>query len=308
MRVRGLPQRHARRDPPRVDDELISRAHRRGGLLLPDEVGGLRAARRRGLVLVQPGVLAAESQPLDTATAVRAVGLSVSGDHWFAGQVALWLYGVGDAPAVVDLAVRDARQLVMAPPVRIRRIAPSLLRGTRVVGGRPLVGLETAVVQSAEDPGFDVLTAVETSLRGRKTTQQRLLMTCRRGVGGSAALRRALEVVADGDLELLKRRLRTALVAAGVAGLRSEVPVRSAAAAIGDLDLVHEESGNVVELDGWQTHTQRARFVADRRRDRWVRREHGLVTTRVAADEVRADLPAVVAELLPLFRAHRRRA
>lgn len=287
-----------------MDDDLRARAHARGGLLLPAEVGGVRAARRQGLVLVQPGVLAAQTQPLDTATIVRAVQLSVVGEHWFAGRTALWLYGAAAPPPLVEVAVRDTRQLVLAAPVRVRRLAPALLRSTRVLDGRPVVGLETAVVQSAESREVDVLAMVEEVLRHRVTTHDRLLRRCRRGVAGSAALRRALEVVADGDLELLKRRLRTALQAAGVTGLRGEVQVRSASGAVAYLDLVHDASGNVVELDGWATHSERGRFLADRRRDRWVRREHGLVTTRVAADEARADLPAVVAELLPLLLPH----
>lgn len=289
-----------------MDDDLIARAHARNGLLLASEVVRPRSVRRRGLVLVQPGVLAAQTQPLDAAAVVRAVELSVAGDYWFAGGAALWLYGTGEPPVIVDVAVRDTRQVVLAPPVRVRRLAPSLLRGTRTVGGRPLVGMETAVVQSAEDPQRDVLALVEEVLRRRATTHARLLRSCRRGVAGSAALRRALEVLADGDLELLKRRLRSALVAAGVTGLRSEVQVRSSTGATAYLDLVHDGSGNAVEVDGWQTHSERGRFVADRRRDRWVRREHGIVTTRVAADEVRADLAAVVQELLPLLLPHRR--
>lgn len=168
-----------------MDEALRSLAHERRGLLLPHEVGGLRAGRRRGLVAVQPGVLAAETQPLDAATVVEAVQLSVSGEHWFAGRTALWLYGAGSAPAVVDLAVHDTRQLVLAPPVRVRRLAPSLLRATRTLDGRPLVGLETAVVQSAEDPEVDVLAVVEV-LRRRATTQGRLLRSCRRGVAARA--------------------------------------------------------------------------------------------------------------------------
>ena len=127
-------------DPLQVDDALRARAHDRGGLLLPSEVGGLRAGRRRGLVLVQPGVLAAETQPLDAAAVLKAVQLSVRGDHWFAGQAALWLYGALGPPAVVDVAVRDTRQLVLGSPVRVRRLAPSLLRSTRTIDGRPVSG------------------------------------------------------------------------------------------------------------------------------------------------------------------------
>lgn len=286
-----------------MDDDLLRRTHERGGLLLPAEVGGLRAARRRSLTLVQPGVLIARTQPVDASALVTAVELSVVGEYWFAGRTALWLYGAGQAPDTVDVAVRDIRQLVLSAPVRVRRLAPSLLRSTRTIEGRPLVGLETAVVQSAESPDVDVLAVVEDVLRRRLTTADRLLRTCRRGVAGSTALRQALDVVADGDLEQLKRQLRAALVAAGVQGLTSEVAVRSRSGALAYLDLLHEETSNAVEVDGWQSHSERRRFVADRRRDRWVRQELGITTTRVAADELRADLTSVVAELRALLDA-----
>lgn len=286
-----------------MDDDLLHRAHLRGGLLLPAEVGGLRAARRQGLTVVQPGVLVAQTQPLDAAALVAAVELSVTGEHWFAGRTALWLYGAGPAPITIDVGVRDTRQLVLSDLVRVRRLAPSLLQSTRTIDGRPLVGLETAAVQSAESDDVDVLALVEDVLRRRLTTADRLLRTCRRGVAGSTALRAALEVVSDGDLEQLKRQLKAALVAAGVRGLASEVPIRSSNGAIAYLDLLQAATKNAVEVDGWQTHTERSRFVADRRRDRWVRREHGITTTRVAGDELRADLPAVVRELLPLLTA-----
>lgn len=284
----------------RVDDDLAAVARRRGGFVRPDELGGLSRARRRGLVVAQPGVLVAETQPLGARDVVRAVRLSVRGDYWFAGRAALWIHGAGSEPTVVDVAVRDVRQIVLAPPVRVRRLAPSLLTSTRTVSGLPVVSLETAVVQSAEQPD-DLLDVVEDVLRRRATTPARLRSTCRRGVAGSAALRAVLDVVSDGDLEELKRRLRAALVGAGVRGLRSEVAVRSASGAVAYLDLYDDVTRNAVELDGWASHTERARFRADRRRDRWVRSEHGILTTRVAADEVRDDVVAVAAELAPLF-------
>lgn len=170
-------------------------------------------------------------------------------------------------------------------------------------GRPPVVGLETAVVQSAESHEVDVLAMVEEVLRHRVTTHDRLLRSCRRGVAGSGALRRALEVVADGDLELLKRRLGTASPAVGRRHRAAQRGPGAQRVGCGRLSRPRaRRSGNVVELDGWARHSERGRFLADRRRDRWVRREHGLVTTRVAADEARADLPAVVAELLPLRR------
>lgn len=288
-----------------MDDDLLRRAHQRSGLVLPTEVGGLKAARRRGLTVVQPGVLVAQTQPVDAVALVAAVGLSVTGEYWFAGRTALWLYGAGLAPTTLDVGVRDTRQLVLSRTVRVRRLAPSLLRSTRTLDGHPLVALETAVVQSAESADVDVPATVEDVLRRRLTTADRLLRTCRRGVAGSTVLRAALAVVSDGDLEQLTRQLKAALVAAGVRDLASEVAIRSSGGAIAYLDLLHAATRNAVEVDGWQTHSERGRFVADRRRDRWVRHEHGITTIRVAADELRADLAAVVAELLPVLGVDR---
>lgn len=272
----------------------------RGGLILPGELGGLSAGERRGLVPVQPRVFVAQTQPVDTPTLVAAVDLSTEG-HAFAGVTALWIYGALKPRPGVDVAVPDTRQLVLLPPARVRRLAPSLLAGRRSMGDHPVVSLETAVVQGAELlSAADLLAVLEHVLRHRLTTHDRLLRACRRGVKGSTALRSALRVVADGDLEHLKRELRRALEAAGVVGLESEVPVRSSSGAIAYLDLVHRASGNAFEVDGWATHSERGRFVADRRRDRWVRREHGITTTRIAADEARRSMPDVVDELLPL--------
>jgi hypothetical protein len=283
-----------------MDRTLLDDVRRRSGLILPDELGRLSAGERRGIVAVQPRVFVAQTQPVDTATLVAAVDLSVSG-HAFAGLTALWIYGVVAPHPGVDVAIADSRQLVLLPPAQVRRLAPSLWRGLRHVNDRPVVALETAAVQSAETLApDDLLAAVEHVLRHRLTTHDRLLRACRRGVKGSAALRHTLDVVVDGDLEHLKREMRRALEAAGVVGLQSEVPVRSSTGATAYLDLVHRATGNAFELDGWLTHADRARFVADRQRDRWVRREHGITTTRVAADEARRSMPDVVEELLPL--------
>jgi hypothetical protein len=252
--------------------------------------------------LVQPRVYVAATQPVDAVVLAEAVRQSVSGEWAVTGCMALWLYGVLSPPEHIEVGVPDSRQLVLTERVRVRRLAPSLWSGRRVVDGWPLVSLETAVVQAAESlEGEALQSLVEDVLRERRTTQERLLRSCRRGVKGAAALRAVLVSLSDGDLELHKRRLRRALVAAGVTDLRSEVPVRSAAGAVVYLDLLHEVSRNVVEVDGFASHGDRNRFLADRRRDRWLRREQGLLTTRVAAVEVRDRIDEVVAELRPLL-------
>ena len=289
-----------------MDEHLRTTARRRHGLVLAAEAAALPAAERRALVAVQPGVLVAQTQPLDARTLVAAAELSKPG-LVLAGRTALWVHGVGEPGDVVDVAVPDVRQVVLHPPARVRRLAPSLLAGVRTVDGHEVVSVETAVVQRAEAAAHAaLLTDVEEALRQRLTTLDRLRRRCRRGVKGSTALREAVEVLSDGDLGELARELRRALHAAGVTGLESEVPVRSASGATAYLDLLHRPSRNAFEVDGWSAHIDRARFVADRRRDRWVRREHGIATTRIAADELRRDLAGVVRhELLPILRAPR---
>lgn len=286
-----------------MDPQLRTTALERHGLLLAGEVRCLPAGERRGLVVVQPGVLVAATQPLDLPTRVAAVERSTR-DVVLAGRTALWAYGsAAGEPDVVDVAVPDTRQLVLLPPVRVRRLAPSLLAGVRNAGGHRVVSVETAVVQAAEElAGVQLLPVVEELLRNRLTTVSRLRARCRRGVAGSAALRSLLADLDDGAVDRGPRLLRRALETAGVDGFESEVPLRSADGAVAYVDLLHRRSRHAVEVDGWATHSRRERFLADRRRDRWLRRDHGLTTVRVAAEEVERRLDAVVAELLPLLR------
>lgn len=287
-----------------MDPHLRQTALERQGLLLAAEARLLPAGQRRALVAVQPGVLVAATQPLDLATAVAAVERSAP-RVVLAGQTALWAYGVLAAadPPVVDVAVPDTQQLVLLPPARVRRLAPSLLTGARHVDGHRVVSLETAVVQAAERlPTATLLAVVEEVLRQRLTTVARLRAGCRRGVAGSAALRRLLSGMDDGAVDRAPRVLRRALEAVGVDGLESEVLLRSAEGAAAYVDLLHRRSRHAVEVDGWLTHSRPERFLADRRRDRWLRREHGLTTVRVAAVEVEHRLDAVVAELVALLR------
>jgi hypothetical protein len=113
-----------------VDPLVRAAALDRKGLLLAEEARLLSAGQRSALVLVQPGVLIAATQPLDLATRVSAV-LSSADGVVLAGRAALWAYGVDRGPGepALDVGVPDHRQLVLLPPVRVRRLAPSLLVG-----------------------------------------------------------------------------------------------------------------------------------------------------------------------------------
>lgn len=302
---RSLPRLVPTADPARVlPDPLVQQARASHGLITARQLSTYRSgrSRRAGLVVVQPRVLAAPTQPLDAAALVRAVSLSLTPPYAFLGPTALWLHGAGPRPEVVEVGVPADRGITVHPPVRGRRLAPALLETVVVRSGVPLVGLEVAVVQSAAVLRPDVLLRlVEDLVRARRTSPARLLDACGRGVGGSRALRAVIGELADGDLEQHQRRLRRALEAAGVRGLESEVRLVSASGASCWLDLLHRGRRRAVEVDGAWTHGSRAQQVVDRRRDRWVLLEHGIDTTRVAAVEVRDRLPQLVRELLPLL-------
>jgi hypothetical protein len=60
-----------------------------------------------------------------------------------------------------------------------------------------------------------------------------------------------------------------------------------------------------VEVDGYLTHVERARFRADRRRDRWLVAQHDHLTLRVDAAETLDELDAVAAELADIIRRRR---
>jgi hypothetical protein len=260
-----------------------------------------RAAERRGLVLVQSRAAVAATQPVGSLQQMYAVGLVVPPPFALLSDAALWAHGCGPEPEEVEVGVVETRGLSVRPPVIARRLAAATLRTTVVRGDLPVVPLEMAVVQScAHRSDVAALALIESVLRRRATLAHRLRDTCQRGLAGSAAVRRALLVLDGGDLELQKRRLRRALVAAGVEGLRSEVHLLSAAGGSCYLDLLHEPSRKAIEVDGGYHDLPSQRRI-DRRRDRWVQREHRIDIIRVADEELRRDLPTVVAELLSVL-------
>jgi very-short-patch-repair endonuclease len=261
-----------------------------------------RSARRHGLVLVQPRVALAATQPVGARELMYAVAASVPEPRALLSGAALWAHGQGPLTAVVEIGVVGTRGLTVRSPVVPRRLAPATLVGVVVRRGLPVVPLEMAVVQrSATLTDPQVLVLVERVLRARATTTA----ACRRGLAGSRPVRAALVVLDGGDLELQKRRLRAALVAAGVGQLRSEVRFVSRSGASCYVDLLHEPSRKAVELDGGY-HDLPAQRQVDRRKDRWLRRDHGIEVLRVADEEVRRDVAAVAAELLPELLPERR--
>lgn len=287
-----------------MDPRLVSQARARAGVVPASDLGQhpRRAARSAGLELLQPHAYLAATQPVDAAALVAAVDVSAAGRHAFLGRTALWLHGVAPPPDVVHVGVRHGTTLAVRPPARQQRVSADVLARVRVRHGLPVVDLEMAVIQAAaKQPHQDVVTLLEPLLRQRRTTIVRLRARCRRGLDGSAAVRRAVDELAGGSMEKAVRLLRRALAQRGVTGLRAEVRFTSAAGASCYADLLHEASRSLVEVDGFLSHVERSRFRADRRRDRWMRGEHGLTTFRVDVAEVWEDLEALADELTALL-------
>lgn len=288
----------------------VEKARARHGLVRSADLGDhpARAAARRRLVLVQPRIYVAETQPITAAEQVEAITLSVQGDYALLGSTALWLYGLAEPPDVVVAGVRHGTRYRGRPPARIRRVSSAVMQGRRTLTAGCVVALEVAVVQAAAGtPPPDVMALVERVLRDRRTTVPRLRSRLRRGLSGSAAVRSAVDDLAGTSLDGAVRRLRSALAQRGIHGLLSEVRFSSASGATAYGDLVDEASCTVVEVDGYLSHVERARFRADRRRDRWMHAEHGIFTVRVDAAETRDDLDGVADEVAALLRDRRAR-
>lgn len=293
-----------------MDDQTAAAARANSGIVPTSALGShvSRSARTRGLVVVQPRALIARTQPVGPAELVAAVRTSREDGVAFLGWTALWLYGLAPPPEHVSVGVRHATRYRAAPTVRVRRLSASVLLGTRTVGEACVVALEVAVVQACErQPPAVVRELVERVLRDRRSTMSRLRGRCRRGVGGSAAVRRAIDELAGTSLDAAVRRLQAALTVRGVSGLRTEVRFESAQGASAYVDLLDEHSQTAVEVDGYLTHIERDRFRADRRRDRWMHTEHGILTVRVDVAETLAGAPleAVADELAALVLERR---
>jgi len=291
-----------------MDERARQQVRQRHGVvgagLLGDHPG--RAATSARLEVVQPRVYVAVTQPVDGAVQVEAVRQSVRIRYAFLGRAALWLLGAAPPPGAdqVLVGVPHTTRLRLQPPVRVRRVTEDVLAHVRTRRGCPVVDLELAVLQSCEGLPPDAAVALlEPLLRERRTTVVRLRERCRRGLGGSAALRRACDELVGGSLDGAVRRLRRALEARGVDGLESEVRFTSEDGASCYGDLWSAAARTLIEVDGFLSHAVRDRFRADRRRDRWMVRDHAVTTLRVDVAEVLDDLGQLADELAAILLA-----
>ena len=288
-----------------MDPQAVERAHRKLGVVARGDLGvhpGRDAGRDR-LVKIQPRTYLAATQPYDIRSQLASLHVSHPNAEWtVTGATALWLYDVLELPRVLHVGIPVDSELAIRRPIVCHRLAGEVLRGNRIVKECRVVSLEVAVIQwSVRRPPAEVLAMVEKVVRERRTTVIRLRSRLRRGLSGSAAVRIAIDTIAGGSLERDVRRLRAALERRGVTGLEPEVHFSNAAGASAYADLLHRRTMTAVEVDAALDHLERRRFRADRRRDRWMLREHGARTIRVDVTEIRGDLEGLVDELLWFF-------
>ncbi len=289
----------------------VTAARERGGIVRSDDLRThpSREARRHSLVPVQKQVWAAATQPMAVPQILASVAArleTIEGDWAFSGRTALWLQGVASEPCVVTASVLRTHRLDVLPPATRDRVRPDVLANRLTRNGHPVVRLEIGVVQALAGPVDEQgVRLVEDVLRQRRTTADRLRSAQARGRSGSARLGMVLALLGAGDLEIRQRRLRAALEREGVRDLQPEVHVVSRDGASAYLDLLHRPSRRAVEVDGAATHGTRAQQQVDRRRDRWVLRDHGIETLRVTVGEIDQGLTRTARELAEMLRLPR---
>ena len=283
----------------------VETALKRQGVVLLADLGPRprHVAHAAGLRAIHAGVFLARTQPEGVAVHLAAVRAAwADREVYVLGQAALWLHGHGEPPSSVVLGVPDTHELVTSPDLQVRRVAPSVLDGWRWREGCRVVALEIAVIQLAAKTSYaELVRTCEELVRSRRTTLARLRARCRRGLKGSAAVRRACNELSGGSMDRDVRRLRTALAQRGVKGLEVEVRFENDAGGSAYADLLHRPTMTVLEVDGLLGHTSRDAFRRDRRRDRWMRRELGITTVRVDVREIREHLGALADELVSLL-------
>jgi very-short-patch-repair endonuclease len=250
---------------------------------------------------LHPGVYATFNGPVPSRARIWAALLYCGQGAVVGGDAALWLAGVrSQPPGVIDICVPGRRRVVPRPGVRVtsRRDIALLARAR---GGPLRLCVEDAVldVVGAHEKPEQVIGVVLDVVQRRATTSARLRerLAQRARHRWRALLDDLLEEAADGVQSALERRYYRDVERAH--GLPRGVRQRREATAEGGSryrDVVYEEWGVVVELDGEAAHRQPLR---DRRRDnsavvggRWPMR-YGWPEVATTACEVAQEMVTV---------------
>ncbi|MCE3555230.1 type IV toxin-antitoxin system AbiEi family antitoxin domain-containing protein [Pseudonocardia sp. RS11V-5] len=212
-------------------------------------------------VRLHPRVYLVSGYALDTAGRIRAASLWLADDAVVSGPAAAYWHGMldrldGDVDATIPARLhRSAR-----PGVRIRRRDLSSVDRCRRRGlwvtAIPLTALETAARLPDGAAFLDRALQRYTSFADVHAAYNRML-----GAHGSARAGRLLRAAADRANSEAERLLLGILREGGVAGWVLGHPFGP-----WTIDLAFVERRLAIEFDGWAWHTDRDRFVSDRRK------------------------------------------
>ncbi|HVE98223.1 MAG TPA: hypothetical protein VNA12_03495 [Mycobacteriales bacterium] len=274
-----------------MDDSLARLAQRHGGVLGRKEAiaAGMTydqydALLARGLyVAAGPDALRAVTTPDSFAARLWSGLHEIGGEVWLTGAAAAQLLDVSrvGAPEVIEAMVVSTRRPPKIEGWRVVRAMPGDLIGSRIVGGFLVTSREVTLRQLARTRRHDrMVTVLQDELRRRMTTCHRLRSVTGRGREGSAALRRALLVAADGAHARQERRLAAAIRRRGVT-LRTQVNLRTTDGSSYWLDGLADAARLGYEIEGPE-HLDPVQHDYDCRRANSVLTEHRLDLMRFA--------------------------
>lgn len=254
-------------------------------------------------VRVERGVYRAAAAPPHDLAPTMAAALSSGGRS--SHRTALHLYGAYALPPRPEL-VGD-RSCKYAGPAQLYRKDLSGFRTVRRLG-IPTLDLRGALVTAAEVLSEDELAeVVALTVSKRMINPARLIgeLGDTRGRRGAGTLRHALGGYIDAAAEesTLERRVRRLLQDAGLPAPIAQYRVRVGGTTY-RLDHAWPAEKVALESDGFEFHSSRASFDADRRRRNRLELAGWLVLNATHRDVERPhDLVAVVAQALVMRRA-----
>jgi very-short-patch-repair endonuclease len=219
-----------------------------------------RVAARRW-VRLHPRVYLVRGYSLDTAGRIRSAALWLGEGALIAGPAAAFWHGMLDRlDDDVDATIPARQHRSARPGVRIRRrdLAPADRRRRRGlwVTAVPLTALETAARVPDGAAFLDRALQRYTSFADVHAAYNRML-----GARGSARAGQLLRAAADRADSAAERVLLAILREGGVTGWVLGHPFGP-----WTIDLAFVDRRLAVEFDGWAWHTDRDRFVSDRRK------------------------------------------
>ncbi|MFD3743966.1 DUF559 domain-containing protein [Nocardia sp. NPDC058633] len=215
-------------------------------------------------------------------------------------RTAAWLWGMVPEPSVLEATVPKAASRRTPTWLRLyRRDLPESAFDRE--SDLPTVTAAQALLDCvAVLPGGEADRLVDSHI-GRSVSRSALVEVCGSGRHGAPAMRRQLVGAAVKWASEPERLFARAMARRNLHLL----PNHPVGPYFGDF--VDERTRTIVEIDGWEFHTDRLVFRNDRRRQNWLQRR-GWLVLRYAAYDVLNHLESCVDEVEAVVRPRRARS